>query len=113
MDGLLPSLQLQGPLLSHRFYFLRWELGLLLGDEDGVDDDFRRVGLDGGRAELGAEDVGEITTDLECGDGGVEGCACELEGAAYDSDAAVLALFTALAEVGEDRLESPKELQCA
>jgi hypothetical protein len=57
-----------------------------------VDDDFWGVAFDGLRCAFGAEDVGEVTPDLEGGDGGVEGRTRELEGATDDCDSAVVAL---------------------
>lgn len=65
---------------------------LFLGDEEGVRDDLRGVGLDGGRAELGAEDVAEVSSHFQGGDRGVVGCSCELEGPTNDCDSTVLAL---------------------
>ena len=113
MDGLFPAFELEGPFFSHGFYFLRWKPSLFFRYKHWMDDDFRRIWLDGWRTEFRAEDMREVSPYLECRDGRIEGRACKLEGPTHDSDPSILSLLGSLVEIGEDSLESAQELQRA
>lgn len=65
-----------------------------------------RVGLDGDRRRLRAEDVGQVGARLEGRDGRVEGGAGELVAAANDADPAVVTLAAGGGQVGHDAADA-------
>ena len=78
VDSFFPRAYFMNPLLVDLPDLLRTDFLLLLGNENGVHDDLGGVRLDRDWGRFRAEDVSEIASGFETGNGCIVRSACEL-----------------------------------